>query len=515
MTKAKAADLKSGKIKSLEELVEIIQKAKAEKRRVVQCHGVFDLLHPGHIVHFQEAREFGDLLVVTLTPDRFVNKGPGRPLFNEHLRLETLAAIEHIDYVALNEWPTAIETVKRLRPDFYVKGSDYANSSDDVTGKIREEEDAVKEAGGRLVFTEGFTSSSSSLINRFFSAYPSETQEYLQAIRDRYSADDVIGHLKSLSALKVLVVGEAILDQYCYCKPLGKTPKDTIVSTQYLREESFAGGSVATANHIAGFCGEVALLTTLGPDKKEEEFLRGKLRPNVRMESVRTPERPTVRKRRFLEPNFMTKMFEVQYLDDRPISGGPENEVLERLKTLSEECDLVIVNDFGHGMLTPKVRDFLSGCGKFLALNTQTNSANHGYNTVTNYKRADYVAIDGLELQLASGDRYGDFRGMIGPISEKLGVKNFLVSLGREGVVMLTGHEWGQAPALAVRVVDRVGAGDALFSLTSPCAYKGVPPELICFIGNCVGALAVEIVCNRESIDSVGLYKFIQTLLKK
>ena len=75
------------KTKSLPEITEILDEVRKKGARIVQCHGVFDLLHPGHIRHFREAKAQGDCLVVTVTPDRFVNKGPGRPVFTESLRL--------------------------------------------------------------------------------------------------------------------------------------------------------------------------------------------------------------------------------------------------------------------------------------------------------------------------------------------------------------------------------------------------------------------------------------------
>ncbi len=419
-----------------------------------------------------------------------------------------------IDYAALNEWPTAVQTIGRLKPHAYVKGSDYANRADDVTGKINEEEQAVRDVGGQLVFTDGFRSSSSHLINRLFSVYPPETQAYLQEFRRRHTADHIISRLKSLSDLKVLVVGEAIVDQYTYCTAVGKSPKESIVSTKFSSEERFAGGAVATANHVAGFCGDATLITALGAEEEDAAFIKRTLRPNARMEHMRLHDRPTVRKQRFIDPNYLTKMFEIQYMDDRPLK--PEAEVLLGRK-LEEEVpkhDLVVVNDFGHGLLTDKLRRYLSGCGKYLALNAQSNSANHGYNTVTNYTRADYCAIDELELRLAAKSKFGDVRALSETIREQLRLDSLLVSRGANGTVLLSGQQFVQTPALATRIVDRVGAGDALFALTSPCAYRGMTPEMIGFIGNCVGGLAVEIVGNREPINPIALFRFIETLLK-
>ena len=112
----------SSKIKTIDELSRICEGLRKKGKKIAHCHGVFDLLHPGHIKHFEAAKGKGDVLVVTLTKDEFVNKGPGRPIFNQHLRAETLAAIQCVDFVAINEWPTAVEPIRKLRPHFYGNG---------------------------------------------------------------------------------------------------------------------------------------------------------------------------------------------------------------------------------------------------------------------------------------------------------------------------------------------------------------------------------------------------------
>ncbi|PJC71984.1 MAG: cytidyltransferase, partial [Syntrophobacterales bacterium CG_4_8_14_3_um_filter_58_8] len=124
------------KIKTIEELAQVIKSLRAEQKKIVHCHGVFDLLHIGHIRYFEQARRMGDVLVVTVTPDRFVDKGSHRPAFPEHLRVEAVASLGSVDYVALNQWPTAEETLRLLRPDVYVKGSEFKNLGSDMTGKI-------------------------------------------------------------------------------------------------------------------------------------------------------------------------------------------------------------------------------------------------------------------------------------------------------------------------------------------------------------------------------------------
>lgn len=483
--------------------------------KVVLCHGVFDLLHPGHIQHLKAARRLGDRLVVTLTPDRYVNKGPGRPVFGERHRLETLAELECVDYVALNEWPTAIETIRAIKPDIYVKGREYEKYAADITGNISLEADAVREAGGEIKFTHEETFSSSHLINRYFCPYPEEADIFLREFRKRRGSDEIISALKSLADLRVLVVGEAILDQYCYCSAVGKSPKDMLVATKFLSEEQFAGGALATANHLAGFCREVTLLTMIGKSEAERKFIQSKLLPNVNLVPVRLTDRPTVTKRRYVDPTFMTKLFEIQYLDDSPLAGVQEQEVIRLLNQRRQDCDLVVVNDFGHGFLTDAIRQKICGDSKFLAVNAQSNSANMGFNPVTKYQRADYVSIDDPELRLAAGTRHGSVHILASNLKRRLKAKYFTVSLGPKGCVVLKGQkQLVSVPVMSTRIVDRTGAGDALFAVTAPCAYREMDPDVIGFIGNCVGAMAVETVCNREPVSPTRLHKFIDALLK-
>ena len=154
------------KIVDIQKLSEIIKVFKGKSKKIVHCHGCFDLLHPGHIKYFQAAKKMGDILVVTVTPDRYVDKGPGRPVFTESLRAESIAALECVDFVAINEWPTSEETLRLLRPDIYVKGQEFENL-EDKTGKIQKEFKVVQEIGAELKFTHEIVFSSTELINKY------------------------------------------------------------------------------------------------------------------------------------------------------------------------------------------------------------------------------------------------------------------------------------------------------------------------------------------------------------
>lgn len=155
------------KIVDLDVLATKIQELRNEGKKVAHCHGCFDLMHPGHIKYFQVSRKMADVLVVTVTPDIYVDKGPRRPVFNQNLRAESVAALECIDYVAINKWPTAEETLRLLKPNIYVKGQEF-EKLEDKTGKIQKEYKVLKEIGAEMRFTHEIVFSSTELLDQFY-----------------------------------------------------------------------------------------------------------------------------------------------------------------------------------------------------------------------------------------------------------------------------------------------------------------------------------------------------------
>lgn len=153
------------KLVELEEIARKIKVLKARGKKIVLCHGCFDLMHPGHIKYFQAARKMGDCLVVTVTPDIYVDKGADRPVFNQDLRADSIAALECVDFVGINKWPTAEETLRLLRPDYYVKGQEF-EKGEDRTGKLQKEREVLKEIGAEMRFTDELVFSSTALLNK-------------------------------------------------------------------------------------------------------------------------------------------------------------------------------------------------------------------------------------------------------------------------------------------------------------------------------------------------------------
>jgi rfaE bifunctional protein nucleotidyltransferase chain/domain len=505
------------KIKSLQDIGEILEKERKKGLKIVQCHGVFDLLHPGHIRHFREAREQGDRLVVSVTPDRFVNKGPGRPAFPEHLRLESLAALADIDYVVLNDTPDAISAIQKIRPNLYVKGKEYADHAADVTGKIAEEVRAVESAGGRIYYTDDIVFSSSSLLNKYFDSMPKEVVDFLNEFKKSYSSDAIIEKIESLANMKVLVIGDAIIDEYQYTEPMGQSGKGLHMVARCLEKEIFLGGSLIIANHVAQFAKEVTLVTGVGRECPYLNFISHHLDPRVTPRFTSLKDTTTLVKKRYVlkDGKTLTKLFETYSGQEEPLHPDQTQEIIEFLKTQASGYDLVLACDFGNGFTNHRIVDAISDVPAFLALNTQMNSGNRGFNVVTNYRRADYISLNEPELRISTHDKTSSLDGLAVDICQLLSASTLSITRGVNGVFCYSSNgERVRIPAFATNAVDRIGAGDSYLSLSSLCMAKKFPPILGGFLGSIAAAMSVQIVGNQESIKKAPLLKFLTRLMK-
>ncbi len=497
---------------AFEDLVRIVESLRRDHKTVVHCHGVFDLLHIGHIRYFHAAKRHGDVLVVTITPDQFVNKGPHRPAFEQRLRAEAIASLDCVDFVAVNNWPTAVEVLRRLRPDVYVKGAEFRERK---TPELLQEEAEAAALGIRVEFVEDVTSSSSYLVNQFLSPFTEEVDRYLAEVRRKWKPGELLGTLQQARELRVVVVGEAILDDYVFCSTLGQSTKSPNVVGQFQAQQRYLGGALAVANHLSGFCHKVQLLAMVGNEADTQHEIRTRLRPEVQPHFVVRPGAPTTVKRQFREAYFATILFELDYLDDSPLASAEREQLEARLRDILPDADLVLVADYGHAMLDEAAIGLLCDRASYLAVTTPASAANLGYHTISKYPCADYFALAEQDLRLDRRSRQGDVDGMLAELTEQLSAQKSLLTVGSKGCICYSAADgFVAAPALAVRVVDRLGAGEAAFAATSLGAVLGLPLEQLAFLSNVAGAQAVSVMGNSSFLDELSFRRTVESLLR-
>lgn len=505
-----------GKIISKNNLDEIFRLKKAGNK-VVLCHGVFDLVHPGHIIHFQEAKKMGDILVVSITAAKYVRKGPGRPYFDDEMRMKFLSAIGCIDYVMLSESYTVDDIIEVLEPDLYVKGQEYARPEDDITGMIDVETDLVRQHGGDVAYTTGQVFSSTKLINHALPALTNEVKKYMEQFHMKYQMSDIKDYVAKMQDMKVLVIGDVIIDEYFYCMVQGLMSKDMGYSARYKYAEQYLGGTLAVANHLSSFCEHITLMSVVGSEESIHSKILNELSHKMRLDLIYSSVFETIIKRRYVSLNEkreeVNKIFAVNNLPmpmriDTNTMDRFEQHLLEKI----DQFDVVILCDFGHGLINQKVMEILEKHAKFLAVNCQTNSSNYGKNLITKYSRADVFSLDQKELGLAFSNYGNEEEDLLLQLSEYFQSKGWL-TMGAQGAMAVEAGELHPCPAFTLKVKDTIGAGDAFFALASMSAAVGAPMEAGTFMGNIAGALAANIVGNKEAIEKVNVLKYANTLL--
>lgn len=487
-------------------------------QKIVHCHGVFDVLHAGHIAYFNSAKAFGDILVVTLTADAHVNKGPGRPHFTAGIRAGMLAAMEDVNFVTISDFPMAVPSIEQLKPHFYVKGPDYRDKTKDITGGIYLEEAAVERHGGKLVFTEDDTFSSSSLINQFFINWGEDQQQMINKARELGGADRIGSLLNDLGQQKITVIGEPIVDTYRFCVPENISSKSPSISARFLYEENYAGGSLAMANHLADFVKEVHLLITHGNEPYFLELLKDKIDERVIVHHLPLANVPTPRKIRYIAVDKSQRIFEVTDLRTDQWTTHSPQDFAKKMLQVSTGMDAVIFADFGHGLFEGDVQNVAGDIDSFIALNVQTNSSNYGFNVFRKHRHFDYLSLDTREARMAYHDRYS------APLEMGRRSRSDLVKQGAS-VSMTLGHNGSYffphgseseffSPAFADNVVDATGAGDAFFCLTAALLKADCPPELMPFLGNVFAGLKTKIIGNKSAVTKAQLSKAIGAILK-
>lgn len=500
---------------SLEKLARISKKLKLKGKKIGLCHGVFDVIHAGHLSHFEEVRKKCDYLFVTVTEDKFVNKGPNRPVNNHHFRAKVLESLRQVDYVGINFTPDATESIKYIKPNFYFKGKDYRGKKD-LTERLNKEIKELKKINSKIIYTNSPLQSSTEIINKSFSyILDSKLTKYLENKNKKEILRKSLESLKKIENKKVLIIGDAIIDQYDSVKPLNKPIKESILATRFLKTDIFLGGVFAAAVNLSQFNNNVSICTLMGNDKDIRIPLK-KFQKKIKSKIFFENEKVTTRKRRFVENAYNKKISEVYFMSDNLLGQQNKKKLLDYLKKETKKFDAVILIDYGHGFIDTDIYEILKKNAKYLAINCQTNSANLGFNLITKYSFSDFICIDEPELRLAASDNNTEIDEIVAKqISKKIKCNNITITRGRNGSYSYLNSKVLKTPALiSDKVIDTIGAGDVFLVITSLLYSVKADQQVTNIIGNIAGALKVDILGHSKSISKSNFYAVLNHILK-
>lgn len=477
-----------------EELVALRQSLHSAGSKIGLSTGVFDVLGPGVIEHLMEAKKHVDTLIVGVVSNNY-----SRHIDVSHdqeERIALISAISYVDFVFLLDSENSVKVIADLKPTFFIRGAIPAGGSwqENYLKEIGE----LEKNGGRLLMSTHSRNPDPNFI--FFS---NELKTYLQTIDIDRLVEELEFNLTKLSELRVLVIGETIIDQYTMVNPLGKSSKDPLLAFEIKNSSVLPGGVLSIADACSHWVKEVSVISCVKAIDDLHKF-KNVFRANVYLRLCEIPNRPTIVKHRFVDSASDSKVFEYYDFSDKDLNLLESNLVMGKGSDIGD-FDLVLVADYGHGLFTSYIRDWLSEKARFLVINTQANAGNRGYNTISKYDKCDFFSLNSSELQLELRNRNPDYVRVVPQIINNLQALGCVLTLGGSGVMVFDDLGFTHAPALARLIVDKVGAGDALFSISSLLACIGASKELIALLGNIVAAFEVSQLGHNSSLSLVDL----------
>jgi rfaE bifunctional protein kinase chain/domain len=469
------------------EILEI--RDKAPTGRIVFVSGNFNIVHPGHLRLLKFGAEVGDFLVVGVTPD-----GGANVTVPSAMRLEAIRAISLVGHAfVLHEPPD--EFVRRLQPHAVVKGKEYQSC-------YNPEESAVASYGGKLLFSSGEAQFSSvHLLQReyFESSLSNIRMPVDYPDRHGFRISDLKSVVNTFTGLRVLVVGDLILDEYISCDPVGMSQEDPTIVVIPIESKMFMGGAGIVAAHAHGVGAQVSFVTVVGDDERAH-FAREYLQDlGVEAHVFVDETRPTSLKQRF---RAMGKtLLRINHLRQHAVSPTIADCMLARVEELLETTDLILFSDFNYGCLPQRIIDGISEVadrlGVMIAADSQASSQ---LSDISRFKGARLVTPTEREARLALRDSDSGLAVLAEQLQKRAHAENVIVTLGAEGLLLHAkkgdAYQTDRLPAFNTAPIDVAGAGDSFFACVSLGVCAGFDIWRCAYLGAIAAACQVSRVGN-------------------
>jgi cytidyltransferase-like protein len=487
------------KVKTVDELCATLGQ-RPRGKTVIMCHGVFDLVHPGHIRHLLYAKEKADVLVASLTADAHITKAQYRPFVPQDLRALNLAALEMVDYVVIDPNPTPIENIGRLQPDYFAKGYEYTSGG--LHPNTQKELDVLQSYGGEILFTPGdIVYSSSHLIE---SGPPDIAVEKLLMLMEAEGLS--FGRLREIleqfEGKEVHVVGDTIVDSLTYTTMIGGMTKTPTPSVRFENRVDFIGGAAIVAKHLRAAGAKVTFSTVLGDDALKDFVLEGLASAGVDVLPVIDHARPTTHKNAFVCGDY--RLLKVDTLDNRSITDAQAEQFAENLQRVA--VDAVVFSDFRHGIFNRRTIPGLTAAIPGNVYRVADSQVASRWGNILEFKGFDLLTPNEREARFALADQDTGVRPLAAMLHEESECKTVILKLGDRGVLTCRAGKENDPRGFFVvdsfveRVVDAVGAGDALLAYAT-LSMLVHPSEVAATI---LGSMSAALECEADGNIPIG-----------
>lgn len=461
--------------------------------QLVFVSGNFNILHPGHLRLLRFAKECGDFLVVGVQADALAGSGA---LLHETLRLEGARSNSWVGYAFIMREP-AEQFIAALKPAVVVKGKEHEL-------RHNPEQDAVLAYGGRLLFGSGETLfSSMDLLRQEVQAPPAARIRLPQEfpVRHGFSLRDIRRLIAEFASVRMVVVGDLIVDEYVDCDPLGMSQEDpTIVVTPVL-QQSFIGGAGIVAAHAATLGATVDYFSVVGGDDVQQVAERRLAEYGVSSHLLEDESRPTTLKRRFRALG--KTLLRVSHLRQHGVSSELQDTLVEQLVPALDKADVLVFSDFNYGCLPQSLVDVLTRLGRerdlVMVADSQCSSQ---IGNIARFQDMALLTPTEREARISAHNHEDGLVVLAEIIRKQAAAHNVLLKLGAEGVLVHAERsdtsQWltDQLPAFGIVARDPAGAGDSLLAASSLALARGASIWQAAYVGSLAAALQVDRLGN-------------------
>ena len=460
---------------------------KLKKKKTILCHGVFDIVHPGHIRHFAHCKQKAEILIVSLTKDEFIKKGAYRPMVPQDLRAFNLSSLELVDYVIIDQYKSPNNLIKKIKPNFFAKGLEYADLKNPLTKK---EQNVVEKYGGKMIFSPGdYVLSSSKIIQQM---KPDLKYEKLKLLMDTENIDflDIKKILKDLSSLKIHVLGDTIIDSNHYCNVVGGLHKTPTLSIAKQTTENYLGGAAIVASHFKSFSNQVSLTSVFSNDEKGKFAFKNLKKNKIQVNHISEDERPTTNKNSYIVNNH--KLLKVDELSNLSISTSTLDRIFKILK--KDKKEIMVFSDFRHGIFNSLTLPKILEATKNKIFKVADSQVASRWGNISDFKNFDLLTPTEREARYALFEQDTPIRNLIGNLSKKAKAKNVILKLGERGLISMSQKksDYISLDPFVDNLVDSNGAGDALLAYSTSVLFT--TKSLI--IASIIGLIAASCKCE-------------------
>ncbi len=464
------------------------------KKKLIMCHGVFDVVHPGHIRHFMYAKTKADILLVSLTSDKHINKGNYRPHVPENLRAFNLAALDIVDYVIIDKESEPNKNIKKIKPEIFAKGFEYQNLKKNV--KTNREYQTLKSYGGKLIFSPGDVVYSSSKI--IDNTLPNISYEKLSSLMEteKISFFDIKKTIKNFSKIKVHVVGDTIIDSYSNTVPIGGPVKYPHLSLLNISKQDYVGGAAIVASHLSSAGCDTTFTSVIGDDE-HGKFLKKELaKSKVKFNCIIDKNRPTTNKNTIVAKN--QKILKLDTLDNTPMSEEITKTISKKISSI--KCDAIIFSDFRHGIFNKDSIPLYSKKIPKKTFKVADSQVASRWGNILDFENFDLITPNEREARFALGDQDSSIRPLATNLFNKSKCKLLILKLGEKGSLTYRKKDWNRVDSFFVldsfvrNLVDPVGAGDALIAYATLSMVVSKNHA----VSSIISSIAASLACERE-----------------